>query len=64
VSTEIFPPEGFFDGMERQEEHTGSVPGFLRPGDNPNAFNLESRMRSDQIRSLRGSETDERKTDP
>jgi hypothetical protein len=60
VPTEIFPPEGFFDGMERQEELMGLIPEF-RPEDNSNVFNLEPRTRSDQIRSLRGSETDERK---
>ncbi len=34
VPTEIFPPEGFFDGMERQEELTGLIPE-VRPEDNP-----------------------------
>ncbi len=33
VPTEIFPPEGFFDGMERQEELMGLIPEF-RPEDN------------------------------
>ena len=46
--------------MERQEEPAGLIPGF-RPEDNSNAFNLESRTRSAQIRSMRGSETGERK---
>ena len=62
VPTEIFPPEGFFDGMERQEELMGLIPEF-RPEDNSNVFNLEPRTRSDQIRSPRGSETDERKVE-
>ena len=44
-------------------ELTGLIPGFLRPEDNPTAFNLDSRTRSDQIRSPRGSETDERKVE-
>jgi hypothetical protein len=62
LHTAVFPPEEFFNGMERQEGLSSSIPRF-RSASEPDFSNLAIRQESDRIRSPRSAKTDERKVE-